>query len=329
MTEFISLISNAPQAFAALQSAFTNLQISPRRVSRRWCIFQTPMPLWRLHRRIHLARLRETIGNSGTHTFATLESASLLYDAPVLHDDVHVQLGFQAPHQRRKTIIGGFISGLSVTTVFRHRRNLLPKEAFTVVDRIPTLRPEFLILEYLSLPDAERAFVGAEAIFRQLCHADRRSRKRVTRRANRLRRRLRALVRRKDFPYARCRILRRLPFISPWSESVAESRAKAQFLLRGFPLPDQQVTVCVEGKVYYPDFLWRKHGIFVEIDGDIKYECDDVEQIRKGELMRQTALLSVFSRVVRFRWEDLSEDGAFERLRSLFPPGALRPARIL
>lgn len=329
MSVFISLLSDAPRAFAAFRRTFQDTPVKSRRVSRHWCIFQVPGAVWQLHRTVHLARLHETIGNSAEGTFATLESASLLYDLPVLVDDVHVQLGFVAPHQRRKTLIGAFLPGFAVSTVSRHRRNKLPGAAFAVVNGIPTLTPEYLLLEYLALPDVERAFVGAEAVFRWLCGADRRARKQVNKRANRLRKRLRALVRQGDFPYARRRVLRRLPFIGPWSESVAESRAKALFLLHGFPVAEQQVPVCVEGRVFYPDFLWRKQGIFVEIDGDIKYAGEDADRVRSAELAREDALLRVFARVVRFRWDDLSEGGGFERLRSLFPPGVVNPRRVL
>lgn len=251
MINAYSLINQAHLAYEKLLQFIPNPPTAPRIVSRHWCILFIPTLIWERNKLIHRTRLNETIGNSGSETYATLESASCLYETAVLHEDVNIQLAFKAPHQRRKTHIGRFIRNLPVTTVFRHRRNFLPKEAFTRVQNIPTLTPEYLILEYLALEDAERAFVGADSLMRMLCQPDRRKRSVADQACAKIKHRLRAIITRGDYPYANKRILKRLDFVTPWSESVAESRFKAQLFLQGFPQPEQQKFVMVDGQVFF------------------------------------------------------------------------------
>lgn len=324
-----SLISQTHRALAQLLKILPSPPTSPKIVSRRWCVLFLPPKIWERNRTIHLARLQETIGNSGPHTYATLETASLLYGTDVLNFDVEIYLTFQAKHQRRKTRVGAFIRDLKASTIHRIRRNHLPADAYTLVEGIPTLTPEYLILEYLALADVERAFVGAESLVRMLCGSDRRKRKFVDAAAVKLRRKLRSLVLSGYYPYAHKRVLRRLAFIGPWSESAAESRFKAQLLLRGFPAADQQKLIIVGGRVFFVDVAWVKYGLFAEVDGELKYAHDEDEQVRKAEKFREQLIRRVLPRGVRFNWDDISEDAKFGLLSSYFPPGLVNPPRIL
>ncbi|MCS4484818.1 hypothetical protein NXS08_04915 [Gleimia sp. 6138-11-ORH1] len=329
MQATFSLISTAHIALNKLLKSLPSPPTPPKIVSRRWCVLFLPTQLWERNRIIHLARLRETIGNSGPHTYATLESASLLYETEVLDFNVEVYLTFRANHQRRKTRVGAFIRDLQASTVHRIRRNHLPKEAYTLVQGVPTLKPEYLILEYLSLKDTERAFVGAESLFRKLCGDNKWKRKEVEEAALKLKRKLRALVLNKGYPYARKRILGRLDFIGPWSDSAAESRFKAQLFLRGFPTPVQQKLVVIDGRVFFVDAAWLKFGVFAEVDGDIKYQNDAAGKVRLAEKRRESFIRRVIPHVVRFSWKDLSEDAKFMSLSRFFPPGTMNVPRVL
>lgn len=321
MNKAFARIKDAHHAYQNFLSYYPNPPTAPRIVSRRWCILFTPQTIWERNKLIHRTRLNETIGNSGSNTYATLETASYLYKTEVLKDDVDIHLTFKAKHQRRKTRIGAFLNNLPASTVFRHRRNHLPKEAFTTIEGIPTVTPEYLILEYLAQSDCERGFVGAESLVRMLCKPNRMRRQQTEERRLKLLRRLRQIVNSGAFPYATCRILQRLPFIGPWSESVAESRFKAQLFMRGFPSPEQQRIIIIDGHVFFVDAAWLRFGIFAEVDGALKYNGPNEKQVWAAQQRREALLLRVFKHVVRFSWDDISEGDKFELLAKLFPPG--------
>ena len=61
---------------------------------------------------------------------------------------------------------------------------------------------------------------------------------------------------------------------SPKLTSIAESRTYHLFYREGVPLPELQVEVYDASSklVGVVDFLWRRHGVFLEFDGRVKYE---------------------------------------------------------
>lgn len=107
----------------------------------------------------------------------------------------------------------------------------------------------------------------------------------------------------------------------PKLSSIAESRTYHMFHRQSVPLPEPQVDVHdglgkLLGRV---DFLWPKHGVFLEFDGRIKYElfrrpgeslADYVlrEKLREERICQETGWICI-----RITWSDLETPQATAR----------------
>ncbi|MCF6377715.1 type IV toxin-antitoxin system AbiEi family antitoxin domain-containing protein [Nocardioides KLBMP 9356] len=103
--------------------------------------------------------------------------------------------------------------------------------------------------------------------------------------------------------------------------SVAESRFMFLCFREGVPLPEPQVEVRDETSqlLGFVDFLWRKHRLFVEFDGRIKYEvfrrpgeslADYIQREKRREelIVRATGWMCI-----RITWADLADPSALAR----------------
>lgn len=96
----------------------------------------------------------------------------------------------------------------------------------------------------------------------------------------------------------------------------ALTRSRAEELLlgivRGQGLPTPELNVRVEG--YEVDFLWRNHGLVVEVDG---YAFHSSPAAFERDRLKDAVLQDAGLRVRRVTWRQLSEDpgGLGERLR--------------
>lgn len=112
-------------------------------------------------------------------------------------------------------------------------------------------------------------------------------------------RRLDAIIER----HAGARGARTLRELIAGGPALVRSEAEAQFLalVRGTELPRPEVNVPVSG--YEIDFLWRKAGIAVEVDGH-RYHRFRFEQDRKRDAVLRTQGISV----IRVTWQQLERE---------------------
>ncbi|QNV38407.1 type IV toxin-antitoxin system AbiEi family antitoxin domain-containing protein [Rothia terrae] len=96
--------------------------------------------------------------------------------------------------------------------------------------------------------------------------------------------------------------------VSPCSESPAESIARNLMHQWKIPLPEEQSVIYTRsGGVYRPDFLWREHGVILEVDGEVKYSgiYGDAEVVIRREHRRQRELEAEGWKIIRARWNEL------------------------
>ncbi|MDO5720588.1 MAG: hypothetical protein Q4P05_07610 [Actinomycetaceae bacterium] len=292
-------------------------------VSRFLAVLHLPLQSSARNRLLQLVRTKVTLQNSGPESYASLDSACLIYGIPIYDPSPNISLVVRTKHTRRPTIIGAHLKHLPVSRVTRHSRTL-PDEAFTEIDNKPVLTPEYLILELLAQKSLEHAIVNADAAFAHFCHASNFHRKRTIDWFHRLLSRLRKIL--KSGRYRRCkrRILRRLHYVSPWSQSPAETLFRLAMMRAGLPNPFQQYPFQTQHSAGFVDFAWPTIGIGFEMDGKMKYTSHEVviaERVREQKARR------FLPNFFRWMWDDLSDPSLTDRLRALFPRRVLSPPR--
>ena len=94
------------------------------------------------------------------------------------------------------------------------------------------------------------------------------------------------------------------------AESAAESVTRGRFIVLDLPLPDLQVWVEADGGRRV-DFLWEEVQLIGEVDGRIKYQGPDGEQVLWEEKQRRDALEDEKA-VIRWNWRQAhAPDNAF------------------
>jgi hypothetical protein len=84
------------------------------------------------------------------------------------------------------------------------------------------------------------------------------------------------------------------------SESPGESRTRLIIAGMDIPQPELQVELLVQGRVYRPDFLWRRQRVIVEFDGDYKYfDFRPTAEVILAERKRERRLIEAGWRFVR------------------------------
>lgn len=85
-----------------------------------------------------------------------------------------------------------------------------------------------------------------------------------------------------------CRRARRVVgFASPLADSAAESVSRVQFHVLGFPAPELQHAMRIDGRHYEADFWWPEYRHWAECDGDVKY----TDAARRGDRSPEEVLL--------------------------------------
>lgn len=67
------------------------------------------------------------------------------------------------------------------------------------------------------------------------------------------------------------RAQRVIEFAEPGAESPLESASRVNMALAGFPRPELQHRIAVDGREYFGDFYWRDEDAWGECDGRVKY----------------------------------------------------------
>ena len=104
-----------------------------------------------------------------------------------------------------------------------------------------------------------------------------------------------------------------LRLCDPRVQSPAESRAVFLCWSQGLPAPEPQVPILDEhGRAFaYVDLAWRRYGVFLELDGRLKYERfrrdgETLEQFLMREKRREELICQLTGWVcIRLTWADL------------------------
>lgn len=88
----------------------------------------------------------------------------------------------------------------------------------------------------------------------------------------------------------------------PCRESAAESLSAGHFALAGLPRPEYQAPVRTPAGLFFPDCLWRAHGVIGECDGAVKY-ADPRAYVR--EKQREQVFRDLGFQVVRWLAEEI------------------------
>lgn len=202
------------------------------------------------------------------------------------------------------------VAGRREAGIVHHSGNLLLHD-ITVLHGVPVSTPARTAVEILTTTDSELGF----CLLNVLLHAGRTTLDEV-----------RAVAARTDHWPNTLGVRIALGLADPRLSSIAESRTFHLLYREGIPLPDLQVDVHeAAGKLLgRVDFLWPRHGVFLEFDGRIKYDqfrrpgeslADYVmrEKKREERICQETGWICI-----RIGWSDLEDPRATaQRIRSV------------
>lgn len=104
------------------------------------------------------------------------------------------------------------------------------------------------------------------------------------------------------------RLLRRaIDAADPRSESALESCSRGVMIVAGFPMPELQYELVLQGMRFRADFAFVEEHVIGESDGIGKYGPVPNDALRM-EKRRQTLLQSAGFTVVRWTWADIDPD---------------------
>lgn len=118
-------------------------------------------------------------------------------------------------------------------------------------------------------------------------------------------------------------------YADPASESALESISRGNVIEAELPLPQLNMPLWVEGRLFYPDFLWELYRLIGEADGRQKYVEPDA---LFREKLRHDALARTGRALERWVWNEAYPDPStmLSRLRPHFgltslPVGGVSP----
>lgn len=273
-------------------------------------------------RELHLAKLRHTMQHTADpNVYVCGVSANLLVGADAYNAGQILTLHHLTRRQGNRVV--GAAYGQESTYILKFSHYPLPAEAFTVFEGIRVLSPAALIIDHLRNNDPYAAIANAEAVIRRFIQPNPAQRSATEYRFTNLLRKIQAILSTCHFRGV-SRIEQRLPYLSPWSESIGESVAKVGMILAGLPLPTQQVQVRINGFLYRIDYVWEDLQIAAEFDGFSKYSNADT---LTKEKMREDSLRLLYPRFIRIVWHQALSPEEMLKLRDYFPKNLLRRPR--
>ncbi|MCS4483917.1 endonuclease domain-containing protein [Gleimia sp. 6138-11-ORH1] len=304
-------------------------QITPTRhpltqtqLNRTTTLIHTPeTPHWEIQRAQIITLVRDSNHKSHHAQYASGLTAAQIRNIPLWHTTHTIELISTAPAK--------FHTSKIATTKYQIKRvrRTYPPEAYTQISDIPTLSPEYLILEILRLPNPITAFVSADAILRQITNTDRKMIKYRHAEIHQAKQALLRLATPENLGKFTKRVRRRIPLLDPYSESPAESALRIMLLqLRQESLQSQHQVPNPRGGFYYGDIYIPALHTICEADGAMKYADASAYQAEKE---REINLNTAGYRVVRMHWRELTSPEALAILAGkLHLPFRKRPATL-
>lgn len=269
-------------------------------------------PRWQTKEAQFDARIRAAMRRLAAGTVLDGIAAARLWGLPIMgHCDV-IEVVTTVPHSRHCHHWG---QGNERITVKPSSRTI-PSDAITTHRGIRVLKPEYLCAELLARQPDYIAIPIVEAALHRLISPSPLQRQRVIAAFQKAKNTLLSILNNRRWKRGVKRAQRLLDRISPWSESVGESRLRMLMEELQLPAPQQQWPVATERGWIWPDFAWPDHGVAIEFDGLEKY-AKDAPRTLQAEKQREESLRPVFPVIMRFLWQDLNTGRARYQLRKL------------
>lgn len=207
-------------------------------------------------------------------------SAALWWDAKVLHLPEKVHLSVASNRNTRRDRVA----------VHKNRQSIL--EQAVLHQGVLVTSPEQTTVDCAKiLPLADALCIADDFLHRGFCST------------NALRQ---VLEEQTGSGSAKCRQVASL--MSPLADSPAETLARLQIHLLGFPKPAEQLRIVMaSGRVCIADFAWEFEKVILEVDGDVNYsgEYGDPRDVVRDERRRQKELERAGWKVIRVGWNEV------------------------
>ncbi|MDO5061110.1 MAG: hypothetical protein Q4D73_05720 [Actinomycetaceae bacterium] len=293
------------------------------RISRSQSLNSPSTNEFQLRRDVHLAKLRETVRHtSDPNIFVSGTSANLLYGFDAYPHTA--TLTFHHRQQRRGTRTIGKKYGPQATYQVSYSHYDLPPQAYVTFQQQRILSIPALVIDHLRSKNPYQAIANAEAVLRGYLHPHPEFRQQSEAACHQLLLEVDKLLHESTYRYKQ-RIRKRLPLLSPWSESIGESAMKVGLTLAGIPLPQQQLTIFANGQYYRPDAVWPDLHIICEFDGRLKYGDLTGKLVLIKEKEREDNLRMLYPTFIRILWKQAHDANYMASLRRFFPPHVLLP----
>lgn len=293
------------------------------RVSRGWyASLAVDGPAWERRRRASLARCAAVLAMTSAQCLSH-ESAALVHGLWMRAQEPDVSVIVRSNPPRTTMPLPPVPGGRSGVSLRRRRVWVTAEDVVTVSGlRVTSLRRTALDCAF-DLP-AREAVCVVDSALRALCRPSRTGRRDSERRLSRELDRLRRAIGAQGPRRGRRRALAVVAIASGWAESPGESVLRWFVRAIGLPEPGLQYGIEVPrtGQRFFPDLMWPSLRIYLEFDGDLKYQAP-ADLLR--EKRRRDELARLGWRCVHVTWRDLND---LERLRgtivALFPDDVVR-----
>ncbi|RRD30232.1 hypothetical protein EII10_03125 [Actinomyces bowdenii] len=289
------------------------------------------MPMWAIRQQVSLARCAAALHRVPSARCLSHESAALIHGlwVPSQEPDLSVIVPSNPRHPRTPmpAVLGG-----RDDVVLRRRILRLPDSQITTVSGLSVSSiPRTALDCALDLP-ARDAVCIVDSALRALAHPSARQRRESERRGRAVLTSLEAELDQSAGRAGTRRARAVLAIASPFSESPGESVLRWLVMAMGLPAPVPQIgiEVAAGSQIYFPDLAWPGLRVYLEFDGQLKYQSP---QDLWREKKRRDELARLGWRCQHVTWSQLRD---LPRMRSqildLFPARVvrgLRPVRSL
>lgn len=267
---------------------------------------------WQAKEERFRARIRAAMRRSPDGTILDGIAAAHWWGLPIMGKCDLIEVITNVNHSRHTSHWG---RGEDKVTIKPSSRTI-PEDAVVEQHGIRVLKVEYLCAELLARHAPEVAIPIVEAALNRVLSPSPLNRTASEDAFSRAKETLQVILETRRWKRGVRKALNLLKRLSPWSESVGESKLRLLMQDLGLPEPKQQWLVTTEDGVIWPDFAWPAHGIAVEFDGLDKYK-ENTARILQAEKQREEKLRRVYPTIVRFIWKDFFNGRARQQLLKL------------
>lgn len=269
---------------------------------------------WEASENKFTARIHATMRRLAPGTVLDGIAAAHLWGLPTLGHHQQIDVITNVAHSRHQSRWGCGDDRITVKPSSR----TIPEEAVVEFKGIRVLKIEYLCAELLARQPRAIAVPIVEAALNKGLKPHPLQREYAEEKFAAAKELLQQILEKRRWRRGVRRALTLLAELSPWSQSVGESRMRMLMRDLRLPAPRQQYPVLTDRGWVWPDFSWPEKGVIVEFDGIDKYREKGWQTLRE-EKQREEGLREKFPRILRFLWQDLENGVARYKLQQLLP----------